>query len=328
VTTGRGMPRREATFSLLSPARDQNISNSPASSSLQRSDFLWGRRERSIGAILAVLEYVPSWRLTHHEEQLWHQAARWVAELHIRTARLSNLPDWRVEHILVYDADVTQLWPERALTDAEGNGIEQAGLRTAGIYRKTLRERCGRAVSAATHVHPRGSLSDPMCWFDPRLLARRPAQLTGVTGSRSSDKSHPISRSSRATSTAPTSPNALRTTTLVVPSHHLGVFHGARPYVPPPETRAPAPAAPTGVGCRQPQPAADEDRARPYADFKWAMAEALPGDGRTVALTAADVAEIAVPVNEGPPARLLLHVATTGRSCQEYIPHMTWDNRG
>jgi thiamine kinase-like enzyme len=81
------------------------------------------------------LEYVPAWRLTHHEEQLWHQAARWVAELHVRTARLSNLPELaRRAHLLIYDADFCQLWPERALAYAEGNGIEQAGLRTAFEY--------------------------------------------------------------------------------------------------------------------------------------------------------------------------------------------------
>jgi hypothetical protein len=62
------------------------------------------------------LEYVPAWRLTHHEEQLWHQAARWVAELHVRTAPLSNLPELaRRAHLLIYDADFCQLWPERAL---------------------------------------------------------------------------------------------------------------------------------------------------------------------------------------------------------------------
>ena len=78
------------------------------------------------------LEYVPAWRLSHHEEQLWHQAARWVAEMHVRTAQLANLPELaRRAHLLIYDADFCQLWPERALAYAEGNGIEQAGLRTA-----------------------------------------------------------------------------------------------------------------------------------------------------------------------------------------------------
>jgi hypothetical protein len=127
------------------------------------------------------LEYVPAWRLTHHEEQLWHQAARWVAELHVRTARLSNLPELaRRAHLLIYDADFCQLWPERALAYAEGNGIEQAGLRTAFEYISqnttgTLWKSCQRC-----HRHSSTeSLSDPMCWFEPRLLARRYARLTG-----------------------------------------------------------------------------------------------------------------------------------------------------
>jgi thiamine kinase-like enzyme len=78
------------------------------------------------------LEYVPAWRLTHHEEQLWCQAARWVAEMHVRTALLANLPELaRRAHLLIYDSDFCQLWPERALAYAAGNGIEQAGLRTA-----------------------------------------------------------------------------------------------------------------------------------------------------------------------------------------------------
>jgi Predicted phosphotransferase related to Ser/Thr protein kinases len=78
------------------------------------------------------LEYVPAWRLTHHEEQLWHQAARWVAEMHVRTAQVANLPDLaRQAHLLIYDSDFCQLWPKRALAYADGNGIEQAGLRTA-----------------------------------------------------------------------------------------------------------------------------------------------------------------------------------------------------
>lgn len=85
-----------------------------------------------LGRYWLFLEYVPAWRLTHHEWQLWKQAASWVAEMHARTAQLVDLPELaRRAHLLIYDSDFYQLWPVRALEYSKGNGIDPAGLRTA-----------------------------------------------------------------------------------------------------------------------------------------------------------------------------------------------------
>jgi phosphotransferase family enzyme len=85
-----------------------------------------------LGRYWLFLEYVPAWRLSSFKEDLWREAARWIADVHVRSAGWPYLPDLaRRAHLLIYDSDFYQLWPVRALEYSRGNGIQQAGLRTA-----------------------------------------------------------------------------------------------------------------------------------------------------------------------------------------------------